>query len=79
MKKDCGCHSHNGFRVGRSPEGLEQRGVDRAYELALAGRDGYLDKVGSVSGLRRDEIRMIFDEEILDEQHRRFLQGCEEG
>ncbi len=73
---NCGCHSHGGFL--RSPEGLAQRnysvreGVDRAAELARLGT-----RV-SVSGLRRDEIEMIFDEEVLDEQHRRFLKSCKE-
>ncbi len=69
---DCGCHSHNGFVS--SPEGLAQR---RPESLELAGRvaSRYLDKVGSVSGLRRDEALNVFDDGLIDEQHRRFLNG----
>ncbi len=70
MPRTCGCHSHNGFQL--SPEGLAQR------ELELPGVDGmalrsYVDKVGSVSGLRRDEDLHVFDDQVLDEQYRRFL------
>ena len=66
--RTCGCHSHNGLLL--SLEGLAQR------ELKLDGVDDvdaslYLDKVGSVSALRRDEI--IFDDALLEQQHRRFL------
>ena len=69
---DCSCHSHSGFLTAkgleeaaqRSPEGLELAGV-------VATR--YLDKVASVSGLRRDEIAMWPTDRILDEQHRRFF------
>ena len=77
MKKDCGCHSHNGFQL--SPEGLAQRedvrleGVD--MELPLQ----YLDKVGSVSGLRRDEEFHVFDDQLIDQQYRRFNNGEEIG
>ena len=53
-----------GETAQRSLEGLE---VD-ARQLSL-----YLDSRGSVSGSRRDEIKMIFDEEIIDEQCRRHF------
>ena len=36
-----------------------------------------VDSPVSVSGLRRDEIKMIFDEEILDEQCRRHFHQLE--
>ena len=42
--------------------------------------DGFsviLDSPGSVSGLRRDEINMIFDEEIIDEQCQRHFHQLE--
>ena len=42
------------------------------------GRKQYLDKVVSVSGLGRDGPPMIFDEGVLDEQHRRFLSALNE-
>ena len=70
-----GHHSRNGFltvrgyaeNAQRSLEGLEV--VD--MELPLE----YVDKVGSVSGLRRDEEFHVFDDHLLDEQHRRFHNG----
>ena len=37
------------------------------------GRLLYLDKVDSVSGARRDEPHHVWDDRLLDEQHRRFL------
>ena len=72
---DCSCNSHGGFLTAKGLKEAEQRrgdsfvidGVDKR-QLSL-----YLDKVGSVSGLRRDEI--IFDDALLEQQHRRFLSG----
>jgi len=72
---DCNCHSHNGFQLSRSEEGLEQRrgdsfefdGVDKR-QLSL-----YLDKVGSVSGSPVPEF--IFNDSVLEDQYRRFLNG----
>ena len=77
---DCRCHSHNGFLL--SPEGLAQREMfdPGSHEVGLT-RDEEcvtLDSQGSVSGSRRDEIKMIFDEGVIDEQHRRFLSSVEE-
>ena len=44
-----------------------------------AGRLLYVDRVGSVSGARRDEPSHVWDDQILDEQYRRFLKlECEE-
>ena len=64
--KVCGCISHSGFltRAG-------YRAVD------AAAKSSEIDSRVSVSGLRRDETHMIFDEELLDEQHRRFLDAVE--
>jgi len=61
-EKVCGCISHNGFltRAG-------YRGLDGAAKLE------YLDKSVSVSG-SFPQIEMIFDEGVIDDQHRRFLQ-----
>ncbi len=68
----CSCHSHNGFQL--SPEGLAQRefelpGVDNMEAIS------YLDKVGSVSGLRRDEDLYVMEDEMIDQQYRRFYNG----
>ncbi len=59
----CSCHAHNGFLTRKGYEALD-----------VAAEQLYLDIGSSVSGLRRDEHTMIFDEGVLDEQHRRFLQ-----
>ena len=71
---DCSCRSHGSFLTAKGLEEAEQRrfapedipGVDKR-QLSL-----YLDKVGSVSGLRRDEALCDYQ---LDEQYRRFLNG----
>jgi len=68
----CDCRSHNGFLTAKGLEETAQRRLVLAAVDAV-GMSRYLDKVGSVSGLRRDEISMIFDDALLDEQHRRFL------
>ena len=71
--RSCGCHSHNGLVL--SPEGLAQRELE-GPELAGVVAKRYLDKVGSVSGLRRDEdMYDLITEEQIDEQARRFLNG----
>ncbi len=71
--RSCGCHSHNGLLL--SPEGLAQRKDSLVGPLAVEYTRLYLDKVGSVSGLRRDEATMIFDDGVIDEQFQRnFLQ-----
>ena len=69
-KKSCGCYAHDGFVL--SPEGLAQR------ELSLSGVAGmgpepYLDKAGSVSGLGQGQDILELDDEMTDQQYRRFL------
>ncbi len=75
---DCGCYSHGGFLTAK---GLEETALRSSVGPELAGRVAtrYLDRVGSVSGLRRDEITMIFNDGVLDEQHRRFLEQLSEA
>ncbi len=63
----CGCISHDGFLTRRGYELLQNREVDGGEALT------YLDKVGSVSAVRRDETMFVFDDVLLDDQHRRFL------
>ena len=70
----CNCRSHNGFLMAKGLEEAAQR------ELELAGVAGmeleqYLDKVGSVSALI-EPSEPIFVDALIDEQHRRFLDGC---
>ncbi len=72
----CSCSSHNGFLTAKGLAlELESR---TAQQTSLEGLSpsGVCDKVdihGSVSGLRRDEIKVIWDDQLLNEQHRRFL------
>jgi len=58
--------------------GTERAAVDYCNEVVDGeGRLLYLDKVGSVSAVRRDEAEVTFDDALLDEQYRRFLDGQE--
>ncbi len=74
-KLSCGCHSHNGFIL--SPEGLAQRSSGAVCNGRLD--DGepspYLDKDGSVSALVEGEGLSVFDDELIDQQYRRFHNG----
>ncbi len=60
----CKCLSHNGF--------LTRAGYLLRETLTGVGASVRLDRSGSVSGLRRDEIIMEFHEDTIDEQYRRF-------
>ena len=54
---------------------------ERASELYVdevldgSGRIQYLDSSVSVSGLRRDESAHVWDDEVIEDQHRRFHHG----
>ena len=67
----CGCTSHNGFLTKRGYE-FAQRSDD---SLELAGRVAtrYLDKVRSVSA--STESLLHWDDDVIDEQYRRFHNG----
>jgi len=67
----CQCASHNGFLTAK---GLAEAAQRLSLEgLAPRGELEYLDKVGSVSALAEAEEFHVFDDQVLDEQHRRFL------
>ena len=70
--RTCGCHSHGGFLL--SPEGLEQRELGFEEYLAAGVTPVYIDSVGSVSGVITVD-HLIFDDAVLEEQHRRFNNG----
>ena len=70
-------HSRNGFLCRKGLEEAAQREAVR-YGLDTMDMFGDLDSMSSVSGLRRDETLPIWDEELLDEQHRRFHSFSEE-
>ena len=77
----CGCLSHNGFLTVRGYAEVAQREqqLDAFPEVGLTPREAcvILDTSGSVSGARRDEasLHFVIDEELIDEQYRRFLEG----
>jgi len=73
--KRCGCYSHNGFVLVGEQLKLELLTEAGAEEVGLTQGDNCvrLDYRGSVSGLRRDETPVTFDDGVLDEQYRRFL------
>ena len=71
---DSGHYSRNGFltRLGLAEAAQRERqlyGVDDMESFP------YIDKVGSVSGLRRDEDYHVLDDQLLDQQYRRFHNG----
>ncbi len=73
---ECGCSSHGSFLTAKGLKEAEQRRVETLGVLEVDERQLslYLDKVVSVSGLRRDETLWLCDH-LIDEQHRRFLNG----
>ena len=74
MKCACACLSHNGFLTAKGLKEAAQRDV---FIDGVAGMDmfGYLDRVSSVSGSRRDEDLYVHDDDYLDQQDRRFHNG----
>jgi len=57
-----------------SPEGLAQREFDLPGNLEVHPRVLGTGR-GSVSGLMRCEALHVFDDDLLDQQYRRFLNG----
>ncbi len=62
-------------RVSDQLDSRNESDCELYVDEVLTGDGQYviLDMLGSVSGLRRDETVMIWNEDILDEQYRRFL------
>ncbi len=71
----CSCFAHDGFLTAAGYAAVAQRDVDIPEGVDMEGDLWYLDKVRSVSGLRRDETMLVFDDELIDNQYRRFLNG----
>ena len=70
----CGCNSHNGLLTAKGL--VSQAAQQYSLEgLAPRGELEYLDRVGSVSGLRRDEELYAHDDDYMDQQYRRFANG----
>ena len=68
----CSCSAHGSFLTAKGLEEAEQREVDLGTGRGIDVRwlSSYLDKVGSVSGVRRDET--IFVDAVVEEQALRF-------
>ena len=74
-RPSCSCHSHGGFLLGRSPEGLAQRDLWVDEVDAMAAKR-YVDSMGSVSGLELErDLYEIQSAEQLLEQCERFHNG----
>ncbi len=67
-------HARNGFLTAKGLEEAAQRDL-LGPELAGVVAQRYLDKVGSVSGLELERNLHVFDDELLDQQYRRFHSG----
>ena len=69
----CGCRSHGTFLTAK---GLEEAAQRYSLEgLAPRGEGEYVDRVGSVSALVEGEGTLWLDDQLLEEQHRRFHNG----
>ncbi len=70
---DCSCRSHGSFLTAK---GLKEAAQRARWDWAVAGMDEsrYLDKVGSVSAPPETASHWP-DDAIIEEQHRRFLNG----
>jgi len=69
-----GHYSRNGFLTSQGYREVAQRACEDAGLDAMQTRR-YVDKVSSVSALVEVEDHHVFDDELLDQQHRRFLNG----
>ncbi len=72
---NCDCRSHNGFMTAKGLEEAAQRQMlSRSELLAVGLTPRYVDIPGSVSGLRRDEIIVGYDE-MSESDLREVLNG----
>ena len=71
-------YARNGFLTAKGLSETALRSLEGLEVLAVETPFLYLDKVGSVSGLRRDEIDMIFDDGVINEQFERYSQSTRE-
>ncbi len=68
MDNACGCHSHNGFLTAKGLTEAEQRSLE-GLDAREVSRE--VDKVVSVSALPVPASH--WDDEVIEEQHRRFI------
>ncbi len=69
---NCQCSGHSGFLTAKGLKEAAQRELELAA-LDVTGRRCLLDRVGSVSAMPEPEH--VFVDVLIDEQHRRFLNG----
>ncbi len=74
MKCACKCLSHNGFLTAKGLKEAAQREVD-VHGVDAMWSASYLDRVGSVSALAEAEAFFVFDDQLIENQYRRFLNG----
>ena len=70
-------HSRNGFLCSKGLEEAAQRELVFEEDVDMGKILRYIDSTSSVSALVEGEQITMFDEEILDEQYRRFLPEVE--
>ncbi len=70
---DCRCISHGGFLTKRGYRLVAQQ--NSLEGLAPRGVHAYVDRVGSVSALAEAEEFHVFDDALIEQQYRRFLNG----
>ncbi len=72
-------HSRNGFLTREGYQLAEERGAQKTSLEGLAPRGvpEYIDKGVSVSALVEvEDLYAFVDDWVLDQQYRRFLNGC---
>ena len=72
--KTSGHYARNGFLTSRGLREVAQRSRSE-YSLDGMAEKLHLDKVGSVSALAEAEALHVFDDDVIDQQYRRFLNG----
>ena len=70
----CSCLSHNGFLTAKGLAEAAQR-EHESLELAGVVATRYLDSMVSVSGLEQERNPLVWDDQLLDQQYRRFHNG----
>ena len=67
-------YSRNGFLTSAGLADVAQRSLE-GLEVDAMAETRYLDRVGSVSALVEVEESHVFDDELIEEQYRRFRNG----
>jgi len=68
----CSCNAHGSFLTAKGLEEAAQRSLEGLETLAVGETLREVDRVVSVRALPEPDAH--WDDDVLDEQHRRFLQ-----